>query len=46
MAVKKNEDIQRALGILQGLSYCAEQAISEGIVDALEMLEAALKEDN
>ena len=38
------ETIQRALGILEGIGHVVEQNIAEGIFDAIEMIEAALKE--
>lgn len=36
--------INRAIGIIEGLAYGAEEKVQHGLFDALEMLEAALKE--
>lgn len=38
-----NNKTAEAIGMLRGISYGASQAIAEGIIDAVEMLEDALK---
>lgn len=36
-------EINRALGLLEGVSYCAEQKVAEGIMDAVETIDINLK---
>ena len=38
-----NYKVAEAIGMLRGVSYGASQPIAEGIIDAVEMLEDALK---
>lgn len=40
-----NNKVSEAIGMLRGVSYGASQAIAEGIIDAVEMLEDALTPD-
>lgn len=42
--MKALSEIQRALGMLEGLSYAVDAAIAEGIVDAVAIIDEALKE--
>lgn len=42
--MKALSEIQRALGMLEGFSYAVDTAISEGIVDAVAIIDEALKE--
>ena len=37
-------EIQRALGMLEGLSYAVDKSIAAGIVDAVAIIDEALKE--
>lgn len=43
-AMKARENINRALGWLEGISYGVECNIAEGILSAVETIEIALKE--
>lgn len=38
------ENIHRALGWLEGISYGVESNVAQGILDAVETIEIALKE--
>jgi hypothetical protein len=40
---KALSEINRALGLLEGVSYCAEQKVAEGIMDAVEAIDCNLK---
>ena len=40
---KALSEINRALGLLEGVSYCAEQKVAEGIIDAVEIIDTNLK---
>lgn len=42
--MKALSEIQRALGMLEGFSYAVDAAIDEGIVDAVAIIDEALKE--
>lgn len=42
--MKSLSEIQRALGMLEGFSYAVDTAIAEGIVDAVAIIDEALKE--
>ena len=42
--IKAMETINRALGWLEGISYGVETAVATGIIDAVETIDAALKE--
>lgn len=37
-------EIQRALGMLEGFSYAVDKSIAAGIVDAVAIIDDALKE--
>ena len=37
-------EIQRALGMLEGFSYAVDKSIAAGIVDAVAIIDEALKE--
>lgn len=37
-------EIQRALGMLEGFSYAADKSIAAGIVDAVAIIDDALRE--
>ena len=37
-------EIQRALGMLEGFSYAVDKSIAAGIVDAVAIIDGALKE--
>lgn len=39
------EAIQRALGIIEGISWVAPDEVADGLLTAVEMIEGALKED-
>lgn len=41
---KALSDIQRALGMLEGVSYSVSMRESAGIVDAIQIIDEALKE--
>lgn len=41
---KALSDIQRALGILEGVSYTVSMRASSGILDAVQIIETSLKE--
>ena len=42
--MKALSEIQRALGMLEGFSYAVDVKIAEGIVDAVAIIDEALKE--
>ena len=42
--LKALSEIQRALGMLEGFSYAVDAGISSGIVDAVAIIDEALKE--
>ena len=41
--LKALSEINQALGLLEGVSYCAEQKVAEGIMDAVEIIDTNLK---
>lgn len=41
--LKALSEINRALGLLEGVSYCAEQRVAECIMDAVETIDTNLK---
>ena len=45
MKRKNIEIMERAIGVLDGLSFVAEEKIGEALVCALEMLESVLKDE-
>ena len=42
--MKAIEAISRALGLLEGISYCVEPNVATGIIDAVETIDNSLKE--
>ena len=49
MAKKKDNlqalsTIERALGMIEGISYGVDEQISTGLIDAVEMIDLAIKE--
>lgn len=45
IASGKKSSIERALGILHGISYCVTDSIADGILTAVELIESELKGD-
>lgn len=43
IGIKDKSNIERALGILEGISYCVGDGVADGILTAIEQIEAALK---
>ena len=47
---KKNDNLQalstieRALGMIEGISYGVDESIATGLIDAVEMIDSAVKE--
>lgn len=42
LTLKEKTLLERAVGMLEGLSYGAQQCISEGIIDAVQMIDSVL----
>ena len=42
--IKAMQDINRALGWLEGISYGVENAVATGIIDAVQTIEQSLQE--
>ncbi len=43
MTLKDKETIQRALGIIEGVSYGVSDAVAGALIDAVQMIEGALE---
>ena len=43
---KDYSDIQRAIGIIEGVSFCLDQEKAGALVTAVEILDEALREDD
>ena len=45
MTQENRETMQRAIGIIDGVSWAVSENVQEALVNAMEMLEAVLKSD-
>lgn len=45
MKQKNRETMERAIGIVEGLSWVAEEKMSEALVTVCEMLDAVMKDE-